>query len=66
MTGPRITIADAAHLTHIPARTLYRWVTDERCTSNRVNGRTLVDLEEIEELADHRRSGRLPRIDTRR
>lgn len=66
MTGPRITIADAAHLTRVPARTLYRWVADERCTSTRVNGCTLVDLEEIEELADRRRAGRLPRIDTRR
>lgn len=66
MTGPRITIADAAHLTHIPARTLYRWVAEERCTSTRVNGRTFVHLEEIEELADRRRAGRLPKIDTRR
>lgn len=57
MIGVLVPVADAAYLHGVPARTVYRWVAEDRCRRFRVAGLTHVDLVEVEWLAELRRSG---------
>lgn len=57
----RISTADAAQLYRIPARTLRRWHQEGRITVHR-DGRNLWwDCNELDQLAEQRGAGRLPR-----
>ncbi|NYD36806.1 helix-turn-helix domain-containing protein [Actinomycetospora corticicola] len=55
-------VADAAQFVEVSRRTISRWVHDGRITHRDRNGVTLVDLDELAQLVDHRGDGgRLPR-----
>lgn len=50
MLAVRSTVPEAARLYHMPARTLYDWVQEGRCTHQRTAGRITVDLAEVDQL----------------
>lgn len=57
-------VREAAHLAHIPVRTIYLWIAEERLTVNRISRGRLVNLAEVEQLRDLRgHGGRLRRLD---
>lgn len=58
----RDTVTAVAHLTGVPARTIRTWIGDGRITVVWSKGKLLVDQEEVEQLADLRGQGRLPRL----
>lgn len=67
MRHPWYTVRDAARLAHIPVRTIYLWIAEERLTMGRESRGRLVNLVEVEQLRDLRgRGGRLPKLDKRR
>lgn len=57
----RISTADAALLYRIPARTLRRWHQEGRITVQRDGRNLLWSCAELDQLADQREAGRLPR-----
>lgn len=59
------TTAMAADLSGVPQRTIQRWAAEGRITSEIRAGDIHVNAAEVEELAEHRYAGRLPRIDAR-
>lgn len=62
-----VTVSDAARLAGVPVRTVYTWIADQRLTVRIPPGRRSRDRRvnpvEVQELADLRRDGRLPRLD---
>lgn len=59
-------VKEAAKLAMVSERTIYEWIAEERMTSTIEPGRkrgALVDVEEVLQLAEFRKDGRLPRKD---
>lgn len=50
MLNVRSTVPDAARLYQMPARTLYDWVQEGRCTHLITAGHITVDLGEVDQL----------------
>jgi excisionase family DNA binding protein len=64
---PWYTVREAARLAHIPTRTIYLWIAEERLTMERESRGRLVNLIEVEHLRDLRLpSGRIRRVDKER
>jgi len=58
------TVREASRLTAVPARTIRRWIEDQRLTARRRGRAWLVDPQQVSELAGLRGArGRLPRSD---
>ncbi len=56
-------VREAARLAHIPVRTIYLWIAEERLLAYGPRRSQKVDLVEVEQLRDLRRSGgRLPKL----
>lgn len=54
-----VRVSDASAAYGVPLRTVYRWVADGRCVRRRRGGVLVVDLAEIEWLAEHRPGRRI-------
>lgn len=57
----RTTTEIASRLSRVPVRTIQRWANEARITSEERGGKVLVNPAEVEELAQKRHAGRLPR-----
>lgn len=59
-----VSITEAAVVTHVPARTIRRWLDDWRLCDYADTGPALVDANEVEQLAAirHANGGRLPSL----
>lgn len=58
----RDTVTSIAHLSGVPARTIRNWIGEGRVTCEWNAGKLIVDLAEVEALAELRGAGRLRRL----